>query len=194
MFDGISGAVPGPDRDDVEPALHVSQPAFEEITLGHLPNLLLFGRRHGFLGPAEDLTRPHLDLDENERFPVAGDDVDLAAGEAEPGFNDLVFFATKVLEGYRLACSTKGLRGLVPVQQVWPFFTASAGPARAERADTSGPGRLDPFPADAILGVFEKNASGQELLPDFVGELEIFLRPGFLPLINPFLYIRVEFI
>jgi hypothetical protein len=122
MFDGMAGAILSPDGDDVEPAIHIPQAVPEEITFGHLPDLLLFCGRDRFLGAAEGYARPHLDFDKHERLPVEGDDIDLAAEETEAGFDDGVSFAAKEFEGDRFSGLPDVLCGSFDAEQTPPVL------------------------------------------------------------------------
>ena len=121
MVDGITRAVILTDGDDIEPAGHISQPALEEIALGHFPDLPLFGRCHRFLRTAIGSARPRLDLDKNKSVPVAGDDVDLTSEQAEAGLDDPVSLAAKVFQGHGLAGPANGERSSLVSDQIPPI-------------------------------------------------------------------------
>jgi hypothetical protein len=80
------------DGDDVEAAGRVTGVILGEIAQGDLPDLPLLSGGDGFLGAAVGFVGAGLDLDENQRLAVLGDDVDLAAEQAEtPGEDGVVF-------------------------------------------------------------------------------------------------------
>ena len=87
------------DGDDVEAAGDFAQGVLEEVALGDPPDLALLPRGDGFLGPPVGFVGPGLDLYEDERAAVAGDDVDLAAEQPEAPLDDLVALFAEMLAG-----------------------------------------------------------------------------------------------
>jgi len=79
------------DRQDVEPAVGVAESPLHEVPLGDLLDLILLGGGHGLLGKPKLRPCPRLDLDEHERRPVIGDDVELAAKEPVAALDDPEF-------------------------------------------------------------------------------------------------------
>jgi hypothetical protein len=110
MFEPDVVRAPEKDGDDVETAIDAGGGPGGQIGLGDPADLPLLGRGHGFLGPAEGLVGPRLDLDEDERPAVAGDDIDLAPEQTDAPFDDLEAAVAEVAAGQFFAGPAQVLR------------------------------------------------------------------------------------
>ena len=79
------------ERDDIEPALDFIQIILGKEPLSDFFDLFLLGWSDGFFRKTEVRTLPCLHFNEDQGFPVIGDDVDLSAEQPEVAGNDLVF-------------------------------------------------------------------------------------------------------
>ncbi len=91
------------DGDDIEAAIDSGGGVLEQVALGDPPDLPLFARSHGFLGPAVRFVRTGFDLDEDQGRPVPRDDIDLSAEHPETAGEDLVFLSFEIAAGDVLA-------------------------------------------------------------------------------------------
>lgn len=103
MTDGETVLFRPDQSQDVEAAGHVAQAPLGEESLGDSADLILLGGRHGLFGPSEILGASRLDLDEDERLSVGGDDVDLSPEKPESAGDDGIFLFAEIVDGGLLA-------------------------------------------------------------------------------------------
>ena len=153
------------DGNDVETAGGVTEGIFHQVASGDFPDLPLLAGGHGFLRTAEGFVGPGLDLDEDERAAVPGDDVDLAAEHAEAPGDDGIFFLLQKGAGDLFAPQTQGLSAALAVVhglRLRPFVHSVSW-------------ELCFFPENAILGVLEQDPPAEKVFADGIGQGVILL-------------------